>query len=80
MLTGGVSIVAPDGTEKGLLKGFGEYVSNVQFRGSTLYVTDIGRGSGDDSDYHGSISRLELEGVTGLELFPGAIDREPGRG
>jgi len=73
VLTGGVSIVGADGTEKGLLKGFGDYVSNVQFRGSTLYVTDIGGGSGDDSEYHGSISRTELEGVTGLELFPGSI-------
>jgi gluconolactonase len=73
VLTGGVSVVGADGTEKGLLEGFGDYVSNVQFRGSTLYVTDIGGGSGDDSEYHGSISRAELDGVTGLELFPGAI-------
>jgi gluconolactonase len=73
VLTGGVSVVGADGAEKGLLKGFGDYVSNVQFRGSTLYVTDIGGGSGDDSEYHGSISRTELEGVTGLELFPGSI-------
>ena len=73
VLTGGVSVVGADGTEKGLLKGFGDYVSNVQFQGSTLYVTDIGGGSGDDSEYHGSISRAELDGVTGLELFPGAI-------
>ena len=74
VLTGGVNVVAPDGTEKALLKGFGDYVSNVQFRGSTLYVTDIGGGSGDDSEYHGSISRTELDGVTGLELFPGRIN------
>lgn len=73
VLTGGVSVVSADGTEKGLLKGFGDYVSNVQFRGSTLYVTDIGGGSGDDDEYHGSISRAELDGVTGLELFPGRI-------
>ena len=73
VLTGGVNVVAADGTDKGLLKGFGDYVSNVQFRGSTLYVTDVGGGSGDDSEYHGSISRSELEGVTGLELFPGSI-------
>jgi gluconolactonase len=73
VLTGGVSIVGADGTEKELLKGFGDYVSNVQFRGSTLYVTDVGGGTGDDPDYHGSISRTELDGVTGLELFPGAI-------
>ncbi|HZQ64436.1 MAG TPA: SMP-30/gluconolactonase/LRE family protein [Gaiellaceae bacterium] len=73
VLTGGVSVVGADGTEKGLLKGFGDYVSNVQFRGSTLYVTDIGGGSGDDTEYHGSISRTTLEGVTGLELFPGRI-------
>ena len=72
-LTGGVSVIGADGTDKGLLKGFGDYVSNVQFRGSTLYVTDIGGGSGDDSEYHGSISRAELEGVTGLSLFPGMI-------
>ncbi len=74
VLTGGVSVVGADGTDKGLLKGFGDYVSNVQFRVSTLYVTDIGGGSGDDSEYHGSISRTELEGVTGLELFPGSIN------
>jgi gluconolactonase len=73
VLTGGVSVVGADGTEKGLLKGFGDYVSNVQFNGSTLYVTDIGGGSGDDAEYHGSISRTALEGVTGLELFPGRI-------
>lgn len=73
VLTGGVSIVGADGTDKGLLKGFGDYVSNVQFRGSTLYVTDIGGGTGDDGEYHGSISRVELEGVTGLPLFPGVI-------
>lgn len=73
VLTGGVSVVGADGTEKGLLKGFGDYVSNVQFRGSTLYVTDIGGGSGDDAEYHGSISRTTIEGVTGLELFPGRI-------
>lgn len=73
VLTGGVSIVGADGTEKGLLKGFGDYVSNVQFNGSTLYVTDIGGGSGDDAEYHGSISRATLDGVTGLELFPGRI-------
>jgi gluconolactonase len=73
VLTGGVSVIGADGTDRGLLKGFGDYVSNVQFRGSTLYVTDIGGGSGDDSEYHGSISRAELEGVTGLSLFPGVI-------
>jgi gluconolactonase len=73
VLTGGVSVVSADGNEKELLKGFGDYVSNVQFRGSTLWVTDIGGGTGDDSEYHGSISRAELEGVTGLELFPGSI-------
>ena len=73
VLTGGVSVVGADGTDKGLLKGFGDYVSNVQFRGSTLYVTDIGGGTGDDSEFHGSISRAELDGVTGLELFPGVI-------
>ncbi len=73
VLTGGVSVVSADGSEKGLLKGFGDYVSNVQFRGSTLYVTDIGGGSGDDSEYHGSVSRAELDGVAGLELFPGKI-------
>jgi gluconolactonase len=73
VLTGGVNVVGADGRDKGLLKGFGDYVSNVQFRGSTLYVTDIGGGTGDDAEYHGSISRAELPGVTGLELFPGAI-------
>ena len=36
VLTGGVNVVGADGTDKGLLKGFGDYVSNVQFRGSTL--------------------------------------------
>ena len=49
VLTGGVNVVGADGTDKGLLKGFGDYVSNVQFRGSTLYVTDIGGGTGDDN-------------------------------
>jgi gluconolactonase len=73
VLTGGVSVVGADGTEKGLLKGFGDYVSNVQFRGSELWVTDIGGGSGDDADYHGSISRTTLDGVTGLELFQGKL-------
>ena len=73
VLTGGVNVVGADGTDKGLLKGFGDYVSNVQFRGSTLYVTDIGGGTGDDIEFHGSISRAELDGVTGLELFPGKI-------
>ena len=73
VLTGGVNVVGADGTDKGLLKGFGDYVSNVQFRGSTLYVTDIGGGTGDDTEYHGSISRAELDGVTGLELVPGKI-------
>ena len=73
VLTGGVSVVGADGTDKGLLQGFGDYVSNVQFRGSTLYVTDIGGGTGDDPEYHGSISRVELDGVSGLKLFPGAI-------
>lgn len=73
VLTGGVNVVGADGTDKGLLKGFGDYVSNVQFRGSTLYVTDIGGGTGDDSEFRGSISRAELDGVTGLELFPGKI-------
>ncbi len=73
VLTGGVSVVGADGSDKGLLKGFGDYVSNVQFRGSELWVTDIGGGSGDDAEYHGSISRTTLEGVTGLELFPGSI-------
>ena len=73
VLTGGVSVVGADGTDKGLLKGFGDYVSNVQFRGSELWVTDIGGGSGDDSEYQGSISRTRLEGVSGLELFPGSI-------
>ena len=33
VLTGGVNVVGADGTDKGLLKGFGDYVSNVQFRG-----------------------------------------------
>ena len=73
VLTGGVSVIGADGTDKGLLKGFGDYVSNVQFRGSELWVTDIGGGSGDDPEYHGSISRTTLDGVTGLELFPGSI-------
>ena len=73
VLTGGVSVVGADGTEKGLLKGFGDYVSNLQFQGSVMYVTDIGGGSGDDADYHGSISRTTLKDVTGLELFPGRI-------
>ena len=73
VLTGGVNVVGADGSDKGLLKGFGDYVSNVQFRGSTLYVTDIGGGSGDDASYHGSISRTELDGVEGLPLFPGTI-------
>ena len=76
VLTGGVNVVGADGTDKGLLKGFGDYVSNVQFRGSTLYVTDIGGGSGDDASYHGSISRTELDGVTGLDLFPGTSARK----
>ena len=56
VLTGGVNVVGADGTDKGLLKGFGDYVSNVQFRGSTLYVTDIGGGTGDDS----RVPRLDL--------------------
>lgn len=73
VLTGGVSVIGADGTDRGLLAGFGDYVSNVQFRGSTLYVTDIGGGSGDDEVFHGSISRTELDGVVGLELFPGRI-------
>jgi gluconolactonase len=73
VLTGGVNVVGADGTDKGMLNGFGDYVSNVQFRGSTLYVTDIGGGTGDDSEFRGSISRAELDGVTGLELFPGKI-------
>jgi gluconolactonase len=73
VLTGGVNVVGADGSDKGLLKGFGDYVSNVQFRGSTLYVTDIGGGLGDDAEYHGSISRTELDGVEGLPLFPGTI-------
>lgn len=73
VLTGGVNVVGADGTDKGMLKGFGDYVSNVQFRGSTLYVTDIGGGTGDDIEFHGSISRAELDGVTGFELFPGKI-------
>ncbi len=32
--TGGINVVGADGSDKGLLKGFGDYVSNVQFRGS----------------------------------------------
>jgi gluconolactonase len=73
VLTGGVNVVGADGSDKGLLKGFGDYVSNVQFRGSMLYVTDIGGGLGDDAEYHGSISRTELDGVEGLPLFPGTV-------
>ena len=76
VLTGGVSVIGADGTDKGLLKGFGDYVSNVQFRGSTLYVTDIGGGTGDDAEFHGSISRAKLDGVMGLELFQGRSARQ----
>ena len=75
MLTGGVNVVGADGSDKGLLKGFGDYVSNVQFRGSTLWVTDIGGGLGDDDSYHGSISRTELDGVEGLPCSPAPSTR-----
>jgi len=42
VLTGGVNVVGADGTDKGMLKGFGDYVSNVQFRGSTLWTLLFG--------------------------------------
>ena len=73
VLSGGVSVVSRDGNEKALLRGFGDYPTNVQFRGSTLYVTDVGSGLGTDDVYKGSISRVELDGVVGLELFAGKV-------
>ena len=73
VLTGGVNVVGADGTDKGLLKGFGDYVSNVQFRGSTLYVTDIGGGTGDDK----RVPRLDLARRArrrhGARALPGKI-------
>ena len=74
VLSGGVSVVSSDGDERPLLPGFGEYPTNVQFRGSTIYVTDVGGGLGTDEVYRGTISRAELDGVTGQPLFPGKID------
>jgi gluconolactonase len=74
VLSGGVSVVSADGNEKALLEGFGDYPTNVQFRGSTMYVTDVGDGLGTDDVYRGTISRATLDGVTGLDLFGGAID------
>ena len=83
VLTGGVSVVGADGTDKGLLKGFGDYVSNVQFRGSTLYVTDIGGGTGDDS----GVPRLDLarrarrrHGARALPREDRLVERPLGRG
>ena len=78
VLTGGVNVVGADGTDKGLLKGFGDYVSNVQFRGSTLYVTDIGGGTGDDSS---STARSRAQSSTasrGSSSSPGRSAREGG--
>lgn len=74
VLTGGVNVVSRDGNEQAFLPGFGDYPTNVQFRGSTIYVTDVGSGLGTDAVYRGTISRATLDGVTGLELFGGSID------
>ena len=67
-------VVSSGGNEKALLPGFGDLTTNVQFRGSTMYVTDVGGGLGTDEVYRGTISRATLDGVTGLDLFGGSIN------
>lgn len=74
VLSGGVNVVSRDGNEKAFLPGFGDYPTNVQFLGSTIYVTDVGGGLGTDDVYRGTISRATLDGVVGLDLFGGSID------
>lgn len=74
VLSGGITVVSSGGNEKALLPGFGDLTTNVQFRGSTMYVTDVGGGLGTDEVYRGTISRATLDGVTGLDLFGGSIN------
>ena len=47
--------------------------TNCAFSGSTLYVTDGGIPGEGDATYGGVLWAVELDGVTGLELFRGAL-------
>ena len=74
VLTGGVSVIGADGTDKGLLKGFRRLRQQRPIPGlHPLRHRHRGR--------HRRRQRIprfdladQLEGVTGLELFPGSIN------
>jgi gluconolactonase len=70
--SGGIDIVAPDGGRCGFLK-VGSVPTNCAFAGSTLYVTDGGVPGEGDATYGGILWSLDLDGVEGMPLFPGAI-------
>jgi gluconolactonase len=71
--SGGLDLVAADGTYKAFLP-VGRIPTNCVFSGSTLYVTDAGRvGLFADVEFDGALLAVDLDDVTGMDLFPGKI-------
>jgi gluconolactonase len=70
--SGGIDVVAADGAEAGFV-AVGAVPTNCAFSGSTLYVTDGGVPGEGDATYGGVLWAVELDGVTGLELFRGGL-------
>lgn len=70
--SGGVDVVRADGSHAGFL-AVGSVPTNCAFSGSTLYVTDGGIPGEGDATYGGVLWAVELDGVTGLELFRGTL-------
>jgi gluconolactonase len=75
LIAEGIDVVAPDGRYKHLLS-VGRVPTNCVFVGSSLYVTDGGHlGLSPDPEMAGVLWQVELDGISGLPLFPGGIDR-----
>lgn len=68
----GLDVLSPDGQVIDFVE-VGTVPTNCAFSGSTLYVTDGGHAGTGDAEYLGVLWAIELDGVDGMELFPGQI-------
>ena len=76
LIAEGLDIIRPDGGYGGFI-AVGKAPTNCVFVEHKLYVTDGGSlGMSTDGDNAGALWLVDLEGVTGMKLFPGRISRD----
>ncbi|MGH7225736.1 MAG: SMP-30/gluconolactonase/LRE family protein, partial [Gemmataceae bacterium] len=76
LLAEGLDVVRSDGGYGGFVS-VGKAPTNCVFVGNKLYITDGGSlGMSTEGDNAGALWLVELDGVTGMTLFPGGIARD----